>query len=92
MSDGRMWMDTQQARGHAGKINQGVSEVQGLIDQITGLLDGIYWQGEDRERFMAQWEGELKPTAGRVVQQLQDSADELNRRADEQDALSQRGY
>lgn len=92
MSDGRMWMDTQQARGHASRINHGVSEVQGLIDQITSLLDGIYWEGEDKRRFMDSWEGQLRPTASRVIQQLQDSADELRRRADEQDALSERGY
>lgn len=90
MSDGR-WMDTTQARGHAGKIDSGVSAVQGLIDQITEMINGIYWEGRDKERFLADWEGQLRPTASQVMHTLRTSAEELRRRADEQDELSRRG-
>jgi hypothetical protein len=90
MSD-PMWMDTMQARGHAAKISSGVESVRGLIDQITGMIDGFYWEGEDKERFMADWHGELQPRAAQVMEALQQGADELNRRADEQDSLSQTG-
>jgi hypothetical protein len=91
MSDGRMWMDTQQARGHAGKINQGVGKVRALIDQITTMIANTYWEGRDKERFLADWHGQLKPQVAQVLQAMEDGAAELNRRADEQDALSQQG-
>jgi hypothetical protein len=86
-----MWMDTTQARGHAGKIDSGVSSVKKLIAEISNMLENTYWSGADRERFMADWDGQLRPAAAQVVQNLQSAADELRRRADEQDALSQRG-
>jgi uncharacterized protein YukE len=84
-------MDTGQARGHAGQINSGMSMIQGLIDEITDLIDGLFWTGEDKEHFTADWNGNLRPQAARVVTTLRTTADDLNRRADEQDQLSDRG-
>jgi len=92
MTDGPMWMDTQQARGHAGKINGGVATVRGLIEEITKMLANTYWEGQDKKRFLADWNGQLRPQAAQVLQAMEDSAAELIRRADEQDALSQRSH
>ena len=85
-------MDTGQARGHAGQINSGVSMVQGLIDEITDMVDGLFWNGKDNQRFTADWTGNLRPQATRVMTTLRATADDLNRRADEQDQLSDRGH
>jgi hypothetical protein len=87
-----LWMDTGQARGYAGQINSGVSMVQGLIDEITDMIEGLYWNGEDKQRFTADWTGNLRPQAARVLTTLRSTADDLNRRADEQDQLSERGH
>jgi hypothetical protein len=85
-----MWMDTQQARGHASKINGGVGKVRGLIDEITKILAETYWEGEDKRMFAADWDGQLRPQANQLLAAMAASAAELVRRADEQDALSQR--
>jgi hypothetical protein len=67
-----------------------VAKVRGLIDEITRMLANTYWEGEDKKQFLADWNCQLRPQAAQVLQAMEDSAAELNRRADEQDALSQR--
>jgi uncharacterized protein YukE len=87
-----MWMDTTQARGHAAKINSSVELLGGLIEKVTKMIEGIYWEGEDKKRFVDDWQSQLQPRHAEVSDALRQGAHELVRRADAQDTLSQTGH
>lgn len=87
-----LWMDAGQARGYASQINGGIASMHSLIEQIGSLIDGIYWEGEDKKAFVSDWHGDFKPGAHQATQALQDTADELHRRAQAQEDLSQNGH
>lgn len=92
MSRDGLWIDVGKARQFAGEINGGIGALQGLIEQIGTLLGEIYWEGDDKKHFELDWHGNFKPEASRAAQTMQQSSDELVRRAHAQEQLSQQGY
>lgn len=92
MSRDGLWIDVGQARGYAGQINGGIGAMQGLLEQIGAMIGDIYWEGEDKQRFEADWHGNFRPEAERAAQALSENRDELLRRAAAQEELSERGH
>ena len=91
MSRDGLWIDVDQARGFAGQIQGGLGSMNSLLEQIGALIGDIYWEGDDKKRFEADWNGNFRPEAAKATTALQDNADELLRRADAQEQLSYRG-
>jgi hypothetical protein len=83
-----LWTNVDEARGYAGQISDGVGSINGLISQITGLLDNTYWVGEDREHFEDDFHNGLKPEAHKATTGMTDAANEFTRRANAQEQLS----
>jgi uncharacterized protein YukE len=92
MSRDGLWIDVGQARGFAGQIQGGLGSMQSLLEQIGSMIGDIYWEGEDKKRFEADWGGNFQPEAARATDALRENADELLRRAAAQEQLSDRGH
>ena len=74
-------MDPDEAEHGSRRMNEGASEVRGMVSQISALLGEVVWEGADSQRFLGDWDGNLRPELNRAMANLQENADELNRRA-----------
>jgi hypothetical protein len=92
MSRDGLWIDVGQARGFASQIQGGLGSMQSLLEHIGALIGDIYWEGDDKKHFEADWHGNFRPEAARATDALQENANELLRRADAQEQLSYRGH
>jgi hypothetical protein len=92
MSREGLWIDVGKARQFSGQINGGIGQMQGLIESISALIGDIFWEGDDKLHFSNDWHGNFKPEAARATQSLQETSDEMLRRAHAQEQLSHQGY
>ena len=92
MSRDGLWIDVGNARQFAGQINGGLGQMQGLIGMFTSMLGEIFWEGDDKRNFEADWHGSFRPEAERATQGLRDTSAEFLRRAAAQEELSNRGH
>lgn len=81
-------MDPDEAEHGSRQVNEGASQVRGMVGAISSLLDSIVWEGDDSHRFMSDWNGSLRPELNRAMDNLQANADELHRRAQLQREVS----
>lgn len=81
-------MDPDEADRGSRQVNEGASQVRGMVGAISSMLDSIVWEGEDSSRFMGDWNGSLRPELHRALDNLQANADELSRRAQLQREVS----
>ena len=68
------------------RIEESGEEAQQIYRQAFSRLEGLDWTGDDRDRFVSEFEG----TVGQAVQQLQQRAMALADKA-RQNAQAQRG-
>jgi uncharacterized protein YukE len=92
MSRDGLWIDVGQARGFAGQISGGLGSMQSLLEHISSMIGDIYWEGDDKKSFEADWHGNFRPEAAKATDALRDNANELLRRAAAQEQLSDRGH
>lgn len=81
-------MDVEHARTTARQMDGGTGMVRGLVGGITQMLASVTWEGEDAQRFKADWEGTFLPQLNGVTDALQTNAAVLKRRADAQEQAS----
>jgi hypothetical protein len=74
-------LDPDEAEHGSRHMNEGASQVRGMVDQISALLGEVVWEGADSQRFLGDWDGSLRPELNRAMANLQENADELGRRA-----------
>lgn len=81
-------MDPEESHQGARQMNQGASQVRGMVDQISQLLGEVTWEGNDAKAFLRDWDGSLRPELNKAMDNLQENADELHRRARMQEEAS----
>lgn len=66
------------------QVDEAGQEAQQIYTQIQGRITDFDWTGEDRDRFVSEFEGNLGQMVQQVVQQATDFADRARRNANEQ--------
>ena len=60
------------------------TDLETLKSNISAKLSGTTWTGPDRERFEADWEGQLSQTITQIVQGLRGASQLAGQNAQEQ--------
>lgn len=68
----------------AQQITQAGESTQQIYQQISGRVTEFDWTGEDRDRYVSEFEGTVGQLVQQVVQQAGDFAERANRNAAEQ--------
>ena len=72
----------------ARQVNEGATQIRGMVGAISSMLDSFVWEGGDAERFMGDWGGSLRPELHKAMDNLQANVDELHRRAQQRREVS----
>lgn len=78
-------MNPEAVEAMAGQIEEGGQQVQQIYTQLQGRVTDFDWTGEDRDRYVSEFESSV----GQLVQQVVQQATELSERA-RQNANEQR--
>ncbi|MET0990195.1 MAG: WXG100 family type VII secretion target [Glaciihabitans sp.] len=68
----------------AAEFETRAGDLETLQTTITGKLNGTTWTGPDRDRFQADWEGQLSQTLTQMIQQLRAAGQLAGQNAQEQ--------
>lgn len=88
MSSSMQGMDTDEARQVSASMDEHAQGVNGVVANISGVIQGLNWHGPDRQGFESDWNGSFAPNANSAADSLSEQARNLNRHADAQDAVS----
>jgi hypothetical protein len=67
-------MDIGQIRSLAGQMVRAVTDLRGLIRDLTAELESAPWRGPDRDRFIDEWRSHHVVRLSRVADGLQDAS------------------
>lgn len=84
MSNGMLGMNPEEVRGLAQQMDSAVSEIEGLSQQLTASLQGTTWQGNDRQKFESDWNGNCVSQLRNICDIITQAAQDARRNADEQ--------
>lgn len=68
----------------AAEFETRASDLETLKSHISAKLSGTTWTGPDRDRFEADWEGQLSQTITQLIQQLRSAGQLAAQNAQEQ--------
>ncbi|GAA1161630.1 hypothetical protein [Nocardioides aquiterrae] len=88
MSANMQGMDTEYGREVGQNMGQQAGQVASMVSAITSMIQGLKWQGPDRENFANDWHGSFAPQAHNAAQTLDEQGRVLLWHADRQDAAS----
>lgn len=86
---GKWGMDIQQVRQLAHQFNQKAVELDGILGQLTGLLNSSPWQGPDAAQFRGQWSGPYSAAIRQASAALRTAAQQAQQNANQQEQASQ---
>lgn len=66
------------------QIDEAGQETQQIFTQIQGRVTDFDWTGEDRDRYISEFEGNVGQMVQQVVQQATEFAERARRNATEQ--------
>lgn len=81
-------IDTQYSRDASRQMDSQASDLAGMVNDVSALVDSVLWLGPAAERFKQDWDGSLRPELQAATESLHENAAELRRRADLQDEVS----
>ncbi len=81
-------IDTQYSRDASRQMDSQASDLGGMVNDVSALVDSVLWLGPAAERFKQDWDGSLRPELQAATESLHENAAELRRRADLQDEVS----
>ena len=81
-------IDTEYSREQSRQMDSGASDLQGMVNDVSALVDAVLWIGPAAGRFQQDWNGSLRPELQAATDTLHENAAELRRRADLQDEVS----
>ncbi|WP_029145963.1 hypothetical protein [Microbacterium luticocti] len=81
-------IDTQYTRDQSQRMDSHATELKGVVDSVSALVDQVLWIGPAADRFKQDWDGALRPELAQAADSLRENAAELRRRADLQDEVS----
>ena len=88
MSHRMQGMDTEQGRQIGQNMGAQAGQVSGMVAGISAMIQGLSWQGSDRQAFEADWTGSFAPQATNASRTLEEQGHVLCVHADRQDAVS----
>ncbi|WP_129667267.1 WXG100 family type VII secretion target [Phytoactinopolyspora endophytica] len=83
-----MGIDPEQTQEASQQMDASADNLGAMVNMLGSMLDSVYWTGDDATRFMADWNGSLRPELDRATENIRENAVELNRRARMQDEAS----
>ncbi len=81
-------IDTEYSRDASRRMDSQASDLKGMVDNVSALVESVLWLGPAANRFKQDWDGALRPELQQAAQSLHENAIELRRRADLQDEVS----
>ncbi len=81
-------MEIAAIRSLARTMDGRADEIEHLMAQATAEVNGLTWRGEDRERFVREWESHHARQLLRVSAGLREAANHARRKASEQERIS----
>lgn len=81
-------IDTEYSRATSSRMDTHAGDLQGMVDNVSSLVDSVLWIGPAAQRFQQDWNGSMRPQLQRAADSLHENAAELRRRADLQDEVS----
>jgi uncharacterized protein YukE len=81
-------MDVQEVHNLANQLNNSASEIQSIINTITGQLNGVQWTGTDATRFRGDWTGTHVAQLTTVKNALEDASRLATQNAQQQEQAS----
>lgn len=84
-------MDIVEVRTLVTMMNTKADEIGQIAQQLTQKLNGTPWVGQDRERFVSDWQSNHQAALQRVVDSLHEAAKRAEANASEQEQVSNNG-
>lgn len=81
-------MEIQAIRALARTMDNRADEIDTLASQAGSRVHGLSWRGNDRERFVNEWESTHAVRLRRVAEGLRDAANHARHKAAEQERVS----
>src|SRR4029079_2789565 len=79
-------MDTEYGREVGQNMGSQAGQVAGMVANITAMIQGLKWQGNDRQNFESDWTGSFAPQANNASQSLEEQGRGLLCQRGRQDA------
>lgn len=80
--------DIQQLRALGAQLNSKAGEIDGILSNLTNLLNNTQWQGPDATRFHTEWTGQHTAALRQVASALRDAASKAQQNAAQQEQAS----
>lgn len=81
-------MDIAQIRALADQMDRRASEIDALLARLTRLVNGDFWAGADRERFVGEWRDRHAAGLRRIADGLQEASKHAREQARRQEWAS----
>ncbi len=81
-------MDIEAVQQLAARMDENAGQIDQLVGTLTQALLDTQWVGQDRERFVGDWDGQFVPQLKTVAQSLRDTATAARQNAEEQQQAS----
>lgn len=81
-------MEVQAIRALARTMESRAAEIEELVARAGTEVHGLTWRGNDRDRFVGEWDGVHATQLSRTAQGLRDAAGHAWRKAAEQERVS----
>jgi hypothetical protein len=73
---------------YARQMQEDAQALRDIDTQVSGLIINVSWLGSRAEKFRSDWQGTARPHLLKVAGVLEDTAQFLNKAAQEQQLLS----
>jgi len=81
-------LDVDGASSVVSAINNAPNDLQGILNNLTNQIQGIQWQGSDREQFISAWQQASSQLMNQIHQVLQDTSTHLTQEINQQSQAS----
>lgn len=81
-------MEIQAIRRLARTMDDRAAEIERLLGTATSRVHSLNWRGNDRNRFVNDWDSQHAPKLRTVATGLRAAADDARRKATEQERIS----
>ncbi|GEM_PF-4533765 len=91
MAGGMQGGDPEDMDRVAGVIDAEREQIEGTRDELQSRVDALIpniWNGPDADAFVGNFNSDIRPQFDAVIEEMQQSAEELRRNADEQRTTS----
>lgn len=66
------------------KFNQEAEAIRQAVSQITSQVQGVWWKGQDAEKFKGEWNGQYRAQLLKVADALKQVGEVVQKQAEQQ--------